>query len=139
MQQQKQQIMDADIFKDAFLSVVLHNSIQDPVYAEFLLANFPRSLPMNPTIYRQVKNNTNKWMKTAIEGSPTQMPQTIPLEDFANAVYFLATDSIQGSNHFPRNPKRANKFIMILKKLKDERYSVLQKENNQQKRKSLQL
>lgn len=133
--------MDADTFANAYMARVLHLSNRDPVLAEYYLAHFPPFLEMAHQVLVQVKRNTNRWLKTAAATGITQ-PMTaqtsVPWDRFADAVYALATIYTYGSNHFPRNANRANKFIRILKRMNDDRYNALQKENNQRKRKSLQ-
>ena len=132
--------MDSNQFASSYMSVVLYLSEKDPMLAEYLLARFPHFLEMDQNTFDRVKRNTNKWLKKAEISSTKQQKMAskiLPYDTFVDSVYNLAKVYTYGSESIPRNVYRANKFIRILKRLKDERYQILQKENNQRKIKKM--
>ena len=132
--------MDSNQFASSYMNVVLYLSERDPVLAEYLLARFPHFLEMDQNTFDRVKRNTNKWLKKAELSSTKQQKMAskiLPYGIFVDSVYNLAKVYTYGSESIPRNVYRANKFIRILKRLEDEWYQILQKENNQRKIKKM--
>lgn len=133
--------MDSNQFTISYMNVVLYLSERDPMLAEYLLARFPHFLQMDQKVFDKVKRNTSKWLKKVRfqDGKPAIMSKVMPYDVFVDSVYNLARVYTYGSEGIPRNVYRANKFIRIgkLMQREDERFWILQKENNQRKIKKM--
>lgn len=132
--------MDSNQFTISYMNVVLYLSERDPMLAEYLLARFPHFLQMDQKVFDKVKRNTSKWLKKVrFQDGNTIMSKVMPYDVFVDSVYNLARVYTYGSEGIPSNVYRANKFIRIGKLMqnKDERFLILQRENNQRKIKKM--
>lgn len=131
--------MDSNQFTVSYMNVVLYLSERDPMLAEYLLARFPHFLQMDQKVFDKVKRNTNRWLKRARFQDGKKIMKVLPYDVFIDSVYNLAKVYTYGTDSIPSNVFRANKFIRIgnLLKIEDERFRILQKENNQRKIKKM--
>lgn len=132
--------MDANQFTSSYMNVVLYLSERDPVLAEYWMARFPHFLQMDEKVFDKVKRNTSKWLKKVrFQDGKQGVSKVVPYDVFVDSVYNLARVYTYGAGGIPNNVYRANKFIRIGKLMgkDDERFRVLQKENNQRKIKKM--